>query len=85
MRNITDSENTWIFGDENCTTQGYKREAGMTDEESCYAGEKYHNAAIECRQRNLGITSPRFFPSLCRPKINITNDVWCILDDEPKW
>jgi len=82
---ITDYENTWIFGDENCTTQGYKREAGMTDEESCYAGEKYHNAAIECRQRNLGITSPRIFPSLCRPKINITNDVWCILDDEPKW
>ena len=82
---ITDYENTWIFGDENCTTQGYKREAGMTDEESCYAGEKYHNAAIECRQRNLGITSPRIFPSLCRPKINITNDVWCILDEEPKW
>ena len=82
---ITDSENTWIFENEVCSNAKYERPAGITDRESCKALETYHNAAIECRQRNLGITSPRIFPSLCRPKFNISNDVWCILDDEPKW
>ena len=78
---ITDNEDTWIFGDEICTTLGYKRDAGMTDEESCYAGAKYHNAAIECRQRNLGITSPRIFPSICRPHTLQDPYLWCILDE----
>jgi len=82
---ITDSENTWIFENEVCSNAKYERPAGITDRESCKALETYHNAAIECRQRNLNIPYPRIFPSLCRPKFNISNDVWCILDDEPKW
>ena len=79
---ITDSENTWIFENEVCSNAKYERPAGITDRESCKALETYHNAAIECRQRNLHIPYPRLFPSLCRPKFNISNDVWCILDKE---
>ena len=81
---ITANEDTWIFGDEVCSTLGYKKAPGMTDEESCEALETYHNEAIKCRQKNLNITNPNLFPSLCRPdksKKSFVN-IWCILDEE---
>ena len=81
---ITDNEDTWIFGDEVCSTLGYKKVPGMTDEESCKALETFHNEAIRCRQRNLNITSPRLFPTLCRPNYGKKSDIytWCILDED---
>lgn len=81
---ITANEDTWIFGDEVCSTLGYKRAPDMTKEESCKALETYHNDAIKCRQKNLNITNPYLFPSLCRPdesKKSFMN-IWCILDEE---
>jgi hypothetical protein len=81
---ITANEDTWIFGDEVCSTLGYKRAPGMTEEESCEALETCHNEAIKCRQKNLNITNPNLFPSLCRPdesKKSFVN-IWCILDED---
>lgn len=79
---ITANEDTWIFGDEVCSTLGYKKVPGMTDEESCKALETFHNEAIKCRQRNLNIPYPRLFPSICRPNSSPkSNEIWCILDE----
>ena len=81
---ITANENTWIFGDEVCSTLGYQKAPDMTKEESCKALETYHNDAIKCRQKNLNITNPYLFPSLCRPdegKKSFMN-IWCILDED---
>ena len=51
---------------------------------SACALETYHNDAIKCRQKNLNITNPYLFPSLCRPdegKKSFMN-IWCILDED---
>lgn len=81
---ITDAEDTWIFGDEVCSTSTahYTKDPGMTGEQACEAAEEYHNEAIKCRQRNLNIPYPRLFPSICRPNRSPkSNEIWCILDE----
>lgn len=80
---ITGSQSTWIFKNETCTTKGYESASDATPEESCKGYGKYHNDAIKCIQRNMGVSSD-VFPRLCRP-LGVASQysgVWCILDKE---
>jgi hypothetical protein len=77
---ITDNEDTWIFGDEVCSTSGYQREPWMTDRDNCKATAAFHNEAISCKQRNLNITDPLIYPDLCRKEYGLQGN-WCILDE----